>query len=327
MRIVTKALSSFEPCLQDVCVGKKMVKAIVNQEGNVVAYSLNKIGSKSVYGTTYKFMLGNPESLGTSQNAARLRFSSLFTFAVKVVSFPMPTMDGFRSKLELGLQKLVDEESESLETMTRVVLERGFPNFPIGYAVKNDYGAYCFDKNKKGVLVHHLMMSELAESDLATFFKSKKPTLETVMNAAFQCSASIAAFHHFLKRTHNDAHAGNFLVHRVDPGGFWKYRIHGIDFYLPNLGFQLVIWDPMVSNAEESGLMGDYSRIFFSIFDLIGVESKSATNLIASLIKALSNKQGRAQDAWEDFVKGPFWSLKDPPSNRRELNALPYVIA
>jgi hypothetical protein len=42
---------------------------------------------------------------------------------------------------------------------------------------------------------------------------------------------------------HNDAHAGNFLFHKIKPGGYFHYNIYGKDYYLENIGYLWVIWD------------------------------------------------------------------------------------
>jgi predicted unusual protein kinase regulating ubiquinone biosynthesis (AarF/ABC1/UbiB family) len=36
---------------------------------------------------------------------------------------------------------------------------------------------------------------------------------------------------------HNDLHLGNFLIHKVKPGGFWHYKISDIDIYVKNMGY------------------------------------------------------------------------------------------
>ena len=50
-------------------------------------------------------------------------------------------------------------------------------------------------------------------------------------------------FHKYINAFHNDAHAGNFLYHRVKPGGYFHYNIYGKDYYIENIGYLWVIWD------------------------------------------------------------------------------------
>jgi hypothetical protein len=50
-------------------------------------------------------------------------------------------------------------------------------------------------------------------------------------------------FNNYTKCYHNDAHSGNFLYHKITPGGYFHYNLYGKDFYLENIGFLWVIWD------------------------------------------------------------------------------------
>jgi hypothetical protein len=50
-------------------------------------------------------------------------------------------------------------------------------------------------------------------------------------------------FHKYINAFHNDAHAGNFLYHKIKSDGYFHYNIYGKDYYLKNIGFLWVIWD------------------------------------------------------------------------------------
>ena len=50
-------------------------------------------------------------------------------------------------------------------------------------------------------------------------------------------------FYQETKHFHNDAHWGNFLYHKVKPGGYFHYNIFGQDYYIENYGFLWIIWD------------------------------------------------------------------------------------
>jgi hypothetical protein len=70
-----------------------------------------------------------------------------------------------------------------------------------------------------------------------------------------QMMLSIYCFHG-LGYIHKDCHMGNFLIHKVDPGGHWWYNVGGYDLYVPNVGYLLVLWDP--GQAEEMKEPMDY---------------------------------------------------------------------
>ena len=42
---------------------------------------------------------------------------------------------------------------------------------------------------------------------------------------------------------HTDLHIGNILVQKVKSGGYWIYKLDGVDYYLPNLGYIFIISD------------------------------------------------------------------------------------
>lgn len=42
---------------------------------------------------------------------------------------------------------------------------------------------------------------------------------------------------------HNDLHIMNVLYFERKSGGYFKYRVGGIDYFVPNIGFQLALWD------------------------------------------------------------------------------------
>jgi hypothetical protein len=50
-------------------------------------------------------------------------------------------------------------------------------------------------------------------------------------------------FYQETKYFHYDAHWGNFLYHKIKPGGYFHYNIFGNDYYIENYGFLWVIWD------------------------------------------------------------------------------------
>ena len=97
-------------------------------------------------------------------------------------------------------------------------------------------------KNKKPCLI---TLNEMGEGDLKMYLtkKIKIWNYDLVTNCIFQITSALYTFKKYLNMTHNDLHWGNVLVHEIKPGGFWKYTIDKIDYYVPNLGFLFVLWD------------------------------------------------------------------------------------
>lgn len=90
-----------------------------------------------------------------------------------------------------------------------------------------------------------LVVNEYADGDLAHYVKKKLNvwTPALVENCVFQTVVGLLALEKYYNMTHNDLHYGNILVHEVQRGGFWHYKINGIDYYVPNLGYVFILWD------------------------------------------------------------------------------------
>jgi len=96
-------------------------------------------------------------------------------------------------------------------------------------------------KNKKKSF--YFLLTELANGDLKTFLEKFHNDHYLLLNAFVQIFISLMFFYQETKHFHNDAHWGNFLYHKVKPGGYFHYKIFNKDYYIENYGFLWVIWD------------------------------------------------------------------------------------
>ena len=62
-------------------------------------------------------------------------------------------------------------------------------------------------------------------------------------------------FHKHINALHCDTHGGNFLYHKIKPGGYFHYNLYGKDYYLENIGFLWVIWDFGLINPFHNSLV------------------------------------------------------------------------
>jgi hypothetical protein len=85
-------------------------------------------------------------------------------------------------------------------------------------------------------------MNELANGDAEMFVYQNYNNAKKINNAITQILISIYSFH-CEGYLHNDSHWGNFLYHKIKPGGYIKYIINGKELYLENIGYLWVIWD------------------------------------------------------------------------------------
>jgi predicted unusual protein kinase regulating ubiquinone biosynthesis (AarF/ABC1/UbiB family) len=86
-------------------------------------------------------------------------------------------------------------------------------------------------------------------------------------------------FYKIINAFHADAHNGNFLFHKIKPGGYIHYNIYGVDYYLKNLGFMFVIWDfglikpfynsNIINNNKYGYFNNDFERITYDFETVI----------------------------------------------------------
>jgi hypothetical protein len=179
---------------------------------------VKQIGTESKFGAVYK-----GKGVGKGE---------LFDFAVKIFS------DIPQNKLETIL----------LNTVTELVISNKNPHFPLMYRkylcdIRSDNESNLPSIISSNRLNYYIVLNELANGDLNNFItKSDYMNNKNINNALAQIYISILSLHR-LGYCHHDTHAGNFLYHRINPGGYIKYNIYGINYYIENLGFLWVIWD------------------------------------------------------------------------------------
>jgi len=228
-----------------------------------------RIGSDSVYGIVYL-------------SEFREKNKKIFTFASKVYPYMYS-----KTLMELEL----------LNKLTNVVRMELCPHFPIfyGYVMcKNLLNNKKFEedsfkksksndktvsqkirkfpelikKNSNSSII--TTFNELANGDLWKFFELYKNNSSYIINALIQQLLSIIFFNYYTNRIHRDTHPGNFLYHKIKAGGYFHYKIFGMDYYLENIGFLWVIWDFDLSLTKEKAIKKynikltnviDYNRI------------------------------------------------------------------
>ena len=197
-----------------------------------------QIGTPSAYGIVFLSHFKSNVKYG-------LKFDKLNKFAVKI------TNQSADNKKEIQI----------LKQLTRYVIELKCPHFPISYGslscdnpkiksknsddyliVKNKHNNRIYlpemiNKNKTFLI----QINELASGDFNSLFS--KPNNIDAFNAISQILISIMFLNNYTKMYHNDAHTGNFLYHKIKPGGYLHYNIYGKDYYLENIGYLWVIWD------------------------------------------------------------------------------------
>jgi len=212
-----------------------------------------QIGSESVFGSAY---LNAGKGLGR-----------LLKFSAKVM--PISFIN----------------EVDILTKMSALVEKKISPNMPIIYKhVKCTKpkdttlaaNPAANDRIRKGN--YYVVLSEIADGDTQNFFQIKHSD-DVYESALTQIMFSLRAFHN-MGYYHNDAHLGNFLWHKITPGGYWQYQYNETTIYVPNTGHLLVLWDPGSSKPlptlaiyKDRPMFSDY-RYAYSLIDSIETREK-----------------------------------------------------
>ena len=255
-----------------------------------------KIGTPSAYGIVFLSHFKSNIKYGT-------KFDKLNKFAIKI------TDQSAGNKQEIKI----------LETLTKAVIELKCPHFPISYGslicnnsrVKSknpdDY-SIVKDKHKNKIINKQyypdivnrnksllIQINELASGDLHSLLK--QPIQKDVLNYMTQIFISIMFFHYYTNSHHNDAHSGNFLYHKIKPGGYFHYNIYGKDYYLENIGYLWVIWDfGLATHFSKTTKIGTtnfrkaISTDYYKIIDTFGYYNVVMTANEVNIRKILYNE-------------------------------------
>ena len=214
----------------------------------------------------------------------RDKYNKIFKYAIKCI------VSNNQNKKEIKL----------LEIVNNAVLNNKCPHFPIIYSVikcndflnfdssyiksennseritKNEIDdiknyPYIFQKNKKKSF--YFILNELANGDLKTFLETYHNDYYLLLNAFVQIYLSLMFFYQETKYFHYDSHWGNFLYHKIKPGGYFHYNIFGNDYYIENFGFLWIIWDYGVSTDFKKSIKelifvdNDFKQIINAFFN------------------------------------------------------------
>ena len=163
------------------------------------------------------------------------------------------------------------EETKLLKTVTEFTFNKTTPHFPILYyngSITKNHEL----KNMNSQLPQAvgncnkfiISFNEIFSGDLKTFMNEckHKNNKNILINSLEQIFISILTFHIKIGKSHNDCHWGNFLYHKIKPGGYIHYNIFNKDIYLENMGYLWIIWDfGLTSKLNNYNRYKDYNRI------------------------------------------------------------------
>jgi len=106
-----------------------------------------------------------------------------------------------------------------------------------------------------------LLLNEFAtQGDFAAWLKRDRSLIQWSV-AYFQIFTGLYFLQKFFNITHHDMHWGNVLVHDAISSGYTAYKIDGNIYYVPNVGFDFVLWDfgyARIPGKVEIATLQDY---------------------------------------------------------------------
>jgi hypothetical protein len=144
---------------------------------------------------------------------------------------------------------------------------------------------------------------ELANGDFKDYLKYGSPSTEELYSALFQIMAGLYAIQMSGQILNNDIKSRNILYYNVSPGGFWKYRIDNIDFYVPNYGKIFILNDFGVSTLYNPNfqLYPNKRRSLFNLGSRYAINMDGIFSPIEANLEVVSNKlQKTGQIKWID---------------------------
>ena len=292
-----------------------------------------KIGTRSVYGIVYLSHFKSDIIKGT-------KYDKLNKFAVKITSVDS------NNKLEIDI----------LKKLTKSVIELKCPHFPISYGsfqcndsliksnISDDYEIAKIDKyNKKYYpkLINDnnkllIQINELASGDL---FSIINKITNDLFNIFTQLLLSLMFFYNYIKAFHCDPHIGNFLYHKIKPGGYLHYNLYGKDYYLENRGYLWVIWDfgliRLFNGIYKNKIFINYDYIYlYTSLSNYSIVYNCNINIITKLYDTVIDNYNTSTnindmeimniEILEYLVKNNPSFITNKPSNI--INKTPYII-
>jgi len=196
-------------------------------------------------------------------------------------------------------------EIEILKKLTELALTGNYPNFPLMYTVLT-CNSVCVTSGCPAILKdkYIVVLNELADGDTQWWF-TKKYTDKVYKSVILQMIYTINAFHN-VGYVHNDMHLGNFLVHKIKPGGFFTYTINNVKINVPNCGYLLVIWD-----FGQSSKIGQpyFSDFIDSVNEITGIKKWGVLSGIMEINERNSYMEVINEDDFVENVIQPLPSL------------------
>tara|TARA_Y100000816_G_C26100276_1_gene582921 strand:- start:1347 stop:2612 length:1266 start_codon:yes stop_codon:yes gene_type:complete len=175
----------------------------------------------------------------------------------------------------LAIRKKIENDKSKKDIYKRMEKKKGFGN-----------NALC-------------ILNELCDSSLKDILNTdhiEKIDDNMLYSFIFQIICGTYSIHKLCNICHFDLHGGNILISVIEQNGYWLYNINNNDYYIPNYGYILKIWDfgrsMIISNDAFEDIVAQIihqcKRFFKETFKkYVKIESKIIKRLNKSNIKII----------------------------------------
>lgn len=197
-----------------VCVPKKECESNKSIPDFALAYSIKEVDFQDI--GTYNILIENPDRYENAE-VRMLQFLSSFVFSSATPHINLPIMS------------FLCEPSASINTGTqyheKLITKRYIVSELADYGDMNEFVAGKLEEWKNNVVVWKVIF--------------------------FQILSTLAIIHRYYPNfLHNDLHPGNLLVRSTyqshnnkQHNNFFEYKVDGTIYYIPDVGFQILLWD------------------------------------------------------------------------------------
>lgn len=233
---------------------------------------INKIGGKLKYiksGTTGHTFQGiyclDDKQYNYNSTSSQTNSHNILNYAVKVVGFPI---NNDEHDLIHCKTRPENAELQILKILSQFVLTNQTPHIILPLTTFNSYIEPFIDLKKKNFIsnkkydafveayekkkLHNtvsILISEWANGgDLLEYMRINLQNMQlkewkVLLFQLFSVFAVIQKKYPGFR--HNDAKANNILLQRINTltDSFFKYQVEQIDFFIPNIGYQIKLWD------------------------------------------------------------------------------------
>lgn len=213
-------------------------------------------------------------------------------------------MDPFKKEfLQVNHSNLGYIDLAASQLINEIVLQEICPNFVLNYRFSQR-----IDVQKTYLELYNELIPDF--ENLYDWQERRKHSSDEWASVFFQILVALHCMETKYKMTHNDLHGENVLIQKISKGGHICYIINNKKYYLPNLGFLVLI--------NDFGMVRVPSKLE------IGWYHKKYTRAIENDIKFVrSYVTKRSPKEFQDYFLEPLKSF-DVKSNAKMLDIIEY---